>query len=202
MYNKKTKQVLIVMTYLVFVSTIINGQNNDESYMRKNSFSFSPHGQLHDMINKSDSLRHVFINMDTGLFEFFSFGIGLQACPKFAFTIKHSYTWISGGGSAYTPGIGKGLGLRINYFTDIWLFNNLSCNYTYYFQVSRAPDNEYGIKPKGNYFEINIGRENIKTDIKGKLQFYWSIGLGISSIKNTNVLVLPTIKVGIFNNLF
>ncbi len=181
---------------MVFTLVVLFNQNclRGQQVNSQNEFSKS----------QNDSTRNVFLYTGIGLFEWFNFGIGYQINSKFSFSLKHANTWVSGAGGSYVfPPYANGIGLEIKYFKDLWIFNNVSFNYIYYLYVPNIYDDTYGIKSKGNYYEINFGNERIQKGPKGKLQVFWSIGLGKSYNKNYDkTLIMPSIKIGIFHNLF
>ena len=154
--------------------------------------------------DQNDSTRKVYVYAGTGLFEWINLGIGFQINPEFSVSLKHANTWVSGHGGSYVfPSYASGVGLEIKYFNDLWIFNNVSFSYIYYLYVPNIYDDRYGIQPKGDYYEINFGNESIKKGVKGKLQIFWSVGLGKSYNKNYDkTLIMPSIKIGIFHNLF
>ncbi len=187
----KIKHYLIVFTLGVLINQ--NYLRGQKAYSQKESYK-----------NQNDSTRNVFVYTGIGLFEWFSLGIGYQINPEFAVSIKHANIWVSGHGGNYLfPPYASGIGLEIKYFRDLWIFNNVSFSYLYYLYVPNIYDLSYGIRPKGNYYEINFGNEKIKKGVEGKLQVFWSVGLGKSFSKNYDkILILPSIKIGINYNLF
>ncbi len=154
--------------------------------------------------DQNDSTRKVYVYAGVGLFEWFNLGIGFQINPEFSVSLKHANTWVSGHGGSYVfPSYASGIGLEIKYFKDLWIFNNVSFSYIYYLYVPNIYDDRYGIQPKGDYYEINFGNESIKKGVKRKIQIFWSVGLGKSYNKNYDkTLIMPSIKIGIFHNLF
>jgi hypothetical protein len=153
---------------------------------------------------QNESTRKVYFYAGIGLLEWLSLGLGYQINHEFSVSLKHSNVWVSGhGGSNLFPPYASGIGIDIKYFKNLWVFNNLSFNYIYFLYIPNIYDNTYGLKYKGNYYEVNLGNEKIENELKGKLQLFWSLGLGVSYSKNyAEKLILPSIKIGIIHNLF
>jgi hypothetical protein len=151
-----------------------------------------------------DSLRNVYIYSGIGIYEWFNIGIGYQLNNQFSVSLKHANTWVSGSGGNYLfPPNASGLECEVKYYKNIWIFNNIAFSYLYFLSVPNVYDMSYGIKPKGGGFELNFGNERIEKSIPGKLQIYWSVGIGINYNKAySESLIMPSINVGVFHNLF
>ncbi|GEM_PF-5699321 len=198
-------QIFIVVAYMLYLPNNVECQNDDKDRLSTSFSNYLKNSSSYHLINcNTDSIRHLYIYSSVGLFEYFSIGVGYQLSPRFAISLKHASTWVSGhGGSHFFPPYGSGLGFNLQYFMDLWVFNNVSFNYIYYMYVPNIYDNTYGIKPKGNYYEINFGNERTKKGVKGKLQLFWSVGVGKSFNKNYGkTLIMPSIKIGVYHNLF
>jgi hypothetical protein len=146
--------------------------------------------------DKENSIRKVYVYAGVGLFEIFNLGIGYQVSPELAFSFKYAGTWI-GYANFNIPSTGTGVGVKISHFSKLWLFNNISAEYISYLNLTL--DRKINSVTKGNYFELNVGNENVD---KSKLKIYWAIGLGISDAHTVSTLFFPSLKVGINYNLF
>ncbi len=156
------------------------------------------------MSSDGSGMRKVFIYTGIGIFEWINVGLGFQLDRHVSVSLKHSNVFVSGsGGSRVFPPYSSGLSCELKYYKDIWIFNHISLNYIYFLSVPSVYDARYGFSPKGSGYEINLGSERIMKDVKGKLQIYWSIGLGISKHKYyPEMLIMPSIKIGVYQNLF
>ncbi len=147
-----------------------------------------------------DNLRKLYIYSGLGLLEFFQFGIGYQINKDFSISMKYAATWLSYGGSYINPGIGSGFGIAISYYKNLWLFNKISSDYIYYTSLPIIIyDAKNYIRPKGSYYEITIGNEKIES--KTGLQIFWFVGIGISYPHRSEILILPSIKIGVSQSL-
>ena len=177
--------IILVMLSLFLLPIKVNCQNkiNSQEYI-----------SIDSTIN-----RDLYASINTGIFEWFGIGIGYQLSKEFAIELKHASTWLSGHSSAFfTPPCGSGVGFEANYFSDMGIFNNISISYIYLLYVPNIYTKSYGIKPKGNCFEINTGNEKIQLGTERKLNFFWSIGIGISTNKAYNkTLIMPSLKSGL-----
>ena len=147
--------------------------------------------------DQNDSIRNVFLYTGIGLFEVINIGIGYQISHELAFSFKYAGTWI--GYSNILPSSGDGVGIKISYFPKQWIVNTISAEYISYLNLSVDYDRRINSVTKGNYFELNIGNENID---KSKLKIYWAVGFGLSAAKTVSTLFFPSLKVGINYNLF
>ena len=155
-------------------------------------------------------MRKVYFYSTVGLAEYFSVGIGYQINPKFAASFKYGWTWVSYGGSTslHLPGSANGLGLELNYFTSFWIFNNFAVEYIHYLNTplyylsTPIIDLDKYIIPEGYYFEFLLGNEDTIKREKGKFKVFWKIGIGVSSVERKKTLIMPSIKIGITQNLF
>lgn len=179
----KTKYDLIVIFFLMFfVSPKVYSQEN---YSRNIEVS-----------SNKDSTRNVFVYSSVGLLEIFSLGIGCQVSTDIALSFKYSGTNI-GYANFNLPSSGTGVGVKVSYFTKQWIFNNISAEYISYLNLEL--DRKINSVTKGNYFELNLGYENID---KSKLKIYWAVGFGLSDAKTVSTLFFPSLKIGINYNLF
>ena len=151
----------------------------------------------------STKSRDLYASINTGIFEWFGIGIGYQLSKEFAIELKHASTWLSGhGGNFITPPYGSGAGAEIKYFLGEGIVNNISLTYIYLMYVPNIYNESYGIKPKGNCFEINIGDEEIRLETGSRFNFFWSFGVGISTNKAyQKTLIMPSLKIGVTCNL-
>jgi len=151
--------------------------------------------------NDSNSIRKLYFSFGAGISEVAHLGAGYQIDSQYALLIKYAITWVSyGAGFHFSGGSGAGWGITVSYFTDFWLFNNITLEYLYYnnLPLRYDPYDNQLKKNYGNYYQINFGKEYI---LKSKnLQFYWLIGVGISCPKKQGALVLPTIGIGFTKN--
>ncbi len=143
--------------------------------------------------DQNDSTRNVFVYAGIGLLEIYNLGIGYQISPELAFSFKYAVTWIGAG----ILGGGGGVGIKISYFPKQWIINTISAEYISYLKLSLYE--KINSVTKGNYFELNIGNENID---KSKLKIYWAVGFGLSAAKTASILFFPSIKIGINYNIF
>lgn len=96
------------------------------------------------------------------------------------------------------PNSGSGFGFKFSYYKPLLFFNNLSFEYiTYLTTTLDWVSIGSNLFFKGNYFDFNVGRENI--DDYG-FNYFWSIGSCISAAKNTNVVYFPSLKIGVNYN--
>lgn len=177
----------IVMLSLFLLPIKVNCQNkiNSQEYISKDS-----------TIN-----RDLYASINTGLFEWFGIGIGYQLSKEFAIELKHASTWLSGhGGNYIIPPYGSGVGAEIKYFSGNGVFNNISFSFTY---LNTVPYKYEEIKEHGKSFELSTGYDNLEQSEKGKLYLFWSIGIGLgTTTAYKEILIMPTIKIGLTKNLF
>jgi hypothetical protein len=140
--------------------------------------------------------RSFFINSSLGILEFISLGVGYQFSEKVAVTIKGSYTFTTGA-SLNIPNWGEGLGFKVSFSTEFLFINSISAEYIAYLKTALDDAESIDTAIKGNYFDFNIGREDIYSN---GLNFFWAVGLCISAVKNTNVLYSPSLKIGLNYN--
>lgn len=179
----KIKHYLILLIFGSLLTQIsVRGQQTDSQN------EFSP--------EQNDSIRKVYVYAGIGLLEVYNIGIGYQFSHELAFSFKYAGTNI-GYANYNIPSIGNGVGFKISYFAPLWIFNNISAEYISYLNLSL--DSKINSVTKGNYFELNVGNENVD---KSKLKIYWAIGFGLSAAKTVSVLFFPSIKVGINYNIF
>ncbi len=178
----KIKHYLIVFFFGVLLTQ--NCLKGQQAYSQ-NEFS----------TDQNDSTRKVYVYAGIGLLELYNIGIGYQVSPEIAFSFKYAGTNIGYG--YILPSAGNGVGFKISYFTPLWIFNNMSVEYISYLNLGL--DRKINSVTKGNYFELNVGNENID---KSKLKIYWAVGFGLSAAKTVSTLFFPSIKVGINYNLF
>jgi hypothetical protein len=172
------KQILSISIILFYTGGLFSQNDSDKT-----------------VINSSEP-RNFFINSSLGILEFISLGVGYQASEKVAITIKASETFITGASLGF-PNWGTGLGFKVSYSTEFLLFNTISAEYIAYLETSIDESNSLNTLLKGNYFDFNIGRENIYDE---GLNVFWAIGICISAVKTTDVLYSPSLKVGLNYN--
>ena len=194
----KVKKVLDIILVLII---LFNTNSICQQFLQQKSMLNNL--EIKD-VTDLNKVRRFYFQASVGMFEYFSVGFGYQINPSFAFSLKHANTWVSGhGGNSFLPPSGSGLGIDVKYFTDLWIFNNISFGYIYYLYVPNIYDEKYGIKPKGIYYEVVLGKESIQNGVTRKPQIFWSIGIGKSFNKNYDkTLIILSIKIGISHNLF
>lgn len=146
-------------------------------------------------------MRKLYFSFGAGISEVVHLGAGYQIDSQYALSIKYAITWVSYGAGFHVPGgSGAGWGITVSYFTNFWLFNNITLEYLYYnnLPLRYDPYDNQLKKNYGNYYQFNIGKEYILKS--KKLQFYWLIGVGVSCPQKQGTLVLPTIGIGFTKN--
>jgi hypothetical protein len=145
--------------------------------------------------NQEES-RSFFLYANIGILDFASVGVGYQASERVALSIKASQTFITGASLGF-PEWGAGLGFKVSCATEFLFFNSISAEYIAYLETSIDDSHSLTSTLKGNYFDFNIGRENVYDE---GINVFWAIGICISSVKTTEVLFSPSLKVGLNYN--
>lgn len=171
---------ILTITVILFYTAVLFSQNDSDKRL----------------INSAEP-RSFFINSSLGILEFISLGIGYQASEKVAISIKASDTFITGSSLVF-PNTGTGLGFKVSYSTEFLFFNSISAEYIAYLSLTYDQTIMPSGTIKGNYFDLNIGRENIYA--KG-LNVFWAIGICASAVKTQETLFSPSIKIGLNYNI-
>ena len=136
---------------------------------------------------KSESDRRKFyLTFNTGLPEVIGLGFGYQYADEWSFIPKVS---VDRRVSLFTGG----LSLRLVRFFSVNLpFNNINVQPTVVLLTRRGRSFHFGLN--GFSFEIGIGNESIR---KSELDFFWSLGGIISTVKKDKPLYSPSLKLGL-----
>ena len=164
----------LLIGIILFYTTILFSQNDSDK-----------------TIIRSGEPRGFFIISSLGVLEFISLGVGYQVSEKISITIKGSQTFITGAAMGI-PNMGYGLGSKVSYSTKFLLFNSISAEYIAYLGTNTAESKS--LKFAGNYFDLNIGRENIYAQ---GFNIFWAVGICISAVESTDALVSPSLKIGL-----
>ncbi len=156
------------------------------------TFIFSQN--LSQSLNERKEERKIYLYSSLGILDFISLGIGYQATENFAISIKGSQTFITGASMGF-PNAGYGLGSKVSYSTKFLLFNSISAEHIVY--LGTTTDDSKSLKYAGNYFDLNIGRENIYEE---GFNVFWAIGICLSAVKSRDILLSPSLKVGLNYN--
>jgi hypothetical protein len=151
---------------------------------------------LSQTLSNSGPARNFFLFTNLGILDFVSVGFGYQASEKISLSLKASETFIAGASLGF-PEWGAGVGFKVSYSTKFLFFNSVSAEYIAYLETSIDESKSLSTLLKGNYFDFNIGHENI--DNEG-LNVFWAIGICISSVKTTDILYSPSLKIGLNYN--
>lgn len=188
------KKVIRILIFILIASFVLPQSN----VICQNKISEIEHASKNSTRN-----RDLYASINTGIFEWISIGVGYQISKEFSIEFKHANTWLSGhGGNFIIPPYGSGVGTEIKYFSGNGIFNNISLTYIYLLYAPNIYDDSYGLRPKGNCFEINIGDEEIRLETGSRFNFFWSVGVGISTNKAyQKTLIMPSLKIGVTCNL-
>jgi len=170
---------IIIVSITFFTSSLLFSQNN-----------------ITQPVNNSGNHRNFFLYANLGILDFVSLGLGYQVSKQVAISIKASETIITGSSLGF-PNWGTGLGFKVSYSKEFLLFNSFSAEYIAYLETSIDDSKSLNTALKGNYFDFNIGRENIYDE---GLNVFWAIGFCISAVKTTDVLYSPSLKIGLNYN--
>jgi hypothetical protein len=194
-----------IFTFLILL--ILCSVTNTQSAQKINKTLATNRGYSEIIVDPTnvtiETLRSLYLSGSIGVFEVGSFGIGFQINKNFSCAVIGGATWI-GGANYGIPNSGSGYGVNVSYYKKILFFNNISFDYIFYLTSSldweslRQPW-RLGYEPtiKGYYCEVNLGHQNLS---ESGLNFFWSVGLGISSAKESSILFAPTLKLGINYN--
>lgn len=185
------KHILLVLIVTILNTKFLFSQTNfskDSSYFNNmNNFDFNT------------NQRSVFLFSSIGLIEILSLGVGYQVTENFSLALKWSGTWIGSG--EILPNSASGYGIKLSYHKPFLFFNSVTFGYIIYFKSTldwesiKQPWN-LGYEPfiKGQYFDLNIGRETIN---ESGFNFFWAIGFSVSAAKEANILYVPSLKIGL-----
>ena len=138
---------------------------------------------------KSESDRRKFyLTFNTGILEVIGLGFGYQYSDEWSFATKVSLA--SREQLAFSV---SGLGVRAaRFFSTSLPFNNINVQPTVVLLTRRGRSFHFGLN--GFSFEIGIGNESIR---KSELDFFWSLGGIISTVKKDKPLYSPSLKLGL-----
>ena len=132
--------------------------------------------------------RKFYLTFNTGILEVIGLGFGYQYSDEWSFATKVSLA--SREQLAFSV---SGLGVRAaRFFSTSLPFNNINVQPTVVLITRKGRSFHFGLN--GFSFEIGIGNESIR---KSELDFFWSLGGIISTIKKNKPLYSPSLKLGL-----
>lgn len=144
-----------------------------------------------DSATQSDSItdkREFYLSFNSGFLEVIGLGFGFQHSNEWSFTTKVSLA--SKRQDAYSV---SGIGIRAaRFFSTSLPFNNINIQPTVIMLIRKVHSYDFGLN--GFSFEIGIGNESIKIN---RLDFFWSLGGTITTIKKEKPLYTPSLKLGL-----
>ena len=183
----------IIIVFLIFNSPSYGQYKStgegSELYLLKlnNVVSVIQNDTISETKLESD-IRKFYLSFNIGIGELIGIGLGYQDSEEWSFTTKVSLT--SGDQVAFSRG---GLGVRAaRFFSTSLPFNNINVQPTVLLLTRQGHSYQFGLN--GFSFEIGIGNESIK---KSELDFFWSLGALISTVKKDKTLFLPILKLGL-----
>ncbi|OGU30977.1 MAG: hypothetical protein A2057_04445 [Ignavibacteria bacterium GWA2_35_9] len=132
--------------------------------------------------------RKFYFSFNTGFLEILGIGFGYQYSNEWNFTTKVSLE--SREQLVFSL---SGLGIRAaRFFSTSLPFNNINVQPTVMLLTRKGLSYHFGLN--GFSFEIGIGNESIK---KSQIDFFWSLGGIISTVKKDKPLYSPSLKLGL-----